>query len=508
MQTAEAVLSAINHLGRKGIPLSRIYRQLFNENLYITAYGKIYANAGATTPGTDGNSMDGMSLRRIHQIIEKMKWERYQPTSIRRVEIPKGNNQTRKLGIPTGDDKLEQEVVRMILEAKVEPNFSDLSHGFRPNRGCHTALHHVKLHWGGTRWFIEADIKGCFDNIDHDTLMEILSQEVKDKRFLELIKRFLKAGVLDALSGTVTRTYSGTPQGGILSPLLANIYLNKLDKYVEENLMPKYNFGKRRKANPAYDRFSYQIMQAREAGNPKEAKKWEILRRSVPSIDPMDPNFRRLKYIRYADDFVLGFIGSRKEAEEILESIKTFLLEKLKLETAASKTRVAHASTAGVEFLGYTVKVAKSTDKRRVNGDIWLGVPRHKIDKMMERFMKANNTADLPYIAENSDAEIVRAYQTRYRGFAQYYRFAYNRSQISRLKQVMEQSLVKTLARKHKTQVRKMYRKYESKARVNGRVYKVLKVAVENSEDGAVYWGGIPLTRDKFSPELVIQDRV
>ena len=229
MQNAETVLNVIRERGERGLPLENIYRLLYNRNLYLRAYGRISSNQGATTKGVTAETMDGMSLAKIDRIIEALRYERLRWTPVRRVNIPKPNGKTRALGIPTGPDKLLQEVIRMILEAYYEPQFSDRSHGFRPGRGCHTALSNVTTHWTGVRWFVEGDIKGCFDNIDHDVLLSVLEEKLHDNRFLRLLKYLLKAGYVE--DWKYGRTLSGTPQGGIVSPILANVYLDRLDKF-------------------------------------------------------------------------------------------------------------------------------------------------------------------------------------------------------------------------------------------------------------------------------------
>ena len=223
MQDAETVLNVIRERGERGLPLENIYRLLYNRNLYLRAYGRIYSNQGATTKGVTAETMDGMSLAKIDRIIEALRYERFRWTPMRRVNIPKPNGKTRALGIPTGPDKLPQEVIRMILEAYYEPQFSDRSHGFRPGRGCHTALSNVVNFWAGTRWFVEGDIKGCFDNIDHEIMLSVLGEKLHDNRFLRLLTYLLKAGYVE--DWRYGRTLSGTPQGGIVSPILANIYL-------------------------------------------------------------------------------------------------------------------------------------------------------------------------------------------------------------------------------------------------------------------------------------------
>ena len=232
------------------MPLENIYRLLYNRELYLRAYGRLYSNQGAMTKGTTADTVDGMSLAKIDRLIDALRYERFRWTPVRRVTIPKPNGKTRPLGIPTWTDKLLQEVIRMILEAYYEPQFSDRSHGFRPNRGCHTALGNVVNYWHGVRWFVEGDIKGCFDNIDHEVMLSVLGEKLRDNRFLRLLKHLLKAGYLE--EWRYGRTLSGTPQGGVVSPILANIYLDRLDKFVENVLIPAHTRGTARRPNPAW----------------------------------------------------------------------------------------------------------------------------------------------------------------------------------------------------------------------------------------------------------------
>ena len=287
MQDAETVLNVIRERGERGLPLENIYRLLYNRNLYLRAYGRIYSNQGATTKGVNAETMDGMSLAKIDRIIEALRYERFRWTPVRRVNIPKPNGKTRALGIPTGPDKLLQEVIRMILEAYYEPQFSDRSHGFRPNRGCHTALSNVTTHWTGVRWFVEGDIKGCFDNIDHEIMLSVLGEKLHDNRFLRLLKYLLKAGYVE--DWKYGRTLSGTPQGGIVSPILANIYLDRLDKFVENVLIPAHTRGTDRRDNREYTRLLNQAARQRKRGNHAEALQLRKQMQQLPSCDPYDP---------------------------------------------------------------------------------------------------------------------------------------------------------------------------------------------------------------------------
>ena len=195
MRDAETVLAIIRERGKRGLPLEGIYRQLYNPMLYLRAYAKLYPNDGAMTAGTTPETVDGMSLRKIESLIDEIRSERYRWTPVRRVYIPKKNGKKRPLGLPSFSDKLLQEVIRSILEAYYEPQMSDHSHGFRPDRGCHTALQEVQEKWTGTRWFIEGDIAQYFDTIDHDILMKILSEKLHDNRFLRLIRHLLQTDI-------------------------------------------------------------------------------------------------------------------------------------------------------------------------------------------------------------------------------------------------------------------------------------------------------------------------
>src|SRR5689334_11503540 len=315
MQEAEVVLSVLRERGRKGLPLTQLYRQMFNKDLYLLAYGNIYSNQGAMTPGASAETADGMSEGKIEQVTGLMRCERYQFAPARRVFIPKKNGKLRPLGLPSWSDKLVGEVVRLLLEAYYEPGFSGRSHGFRKRRGCHTALREIRNTWTGTAWLIEGDIFDCFGSFDHEILLGILAEKIHDQRFLRLIRNMLKAGYLK--DWEYRGTLSGVPQGGVVSPVLSNIYLHKLDEFVEGNLIPQYTRGDRRTPNPPYQAVKWRLAAARQRGNRAQARELRKQARTVPSTDPMDPGYRRLFYCRYADDHILGLIGSKAEAEQI-----------------------------------------------------------------------------------------------------------------------------------------------------------------------------------------------
>src|SRR6266566_8584348 len=300
MQSTQTYLGLLQERGKRGLPLKRVYRQRVNRNLYLSAYGKVYRNAGAMTPGVTEETADAMSLDKIDTIITALRNERYQWHPARRTYIPKKNGKKRPLGMPVWSDKLLAEVVRRILDAYYDVQFSDHSHGFRTERGCHTALRDIYYTWGGTTWIIEGDIADCFGSLSHEQLIATLSEKIHDGRFLHLMRKLLDAGYLE--DWTFNQTLSGVPQGSIVSPILSNILLDKLDQFVESTLIPQYTRGKSRKNAQEYKHLMAQATQRFKTGQKEAALKIRKQAQQLPSRDPHDPDFRRLKYIRYADD--------------------------------------------------------------------------------------------------------------------------------------------------------------------------------------------------------------
>ena len=504
MQEAETVLNVIRKRGERDLPLENIYRLLYNRNLYLQAYGRIYSNQGAMTQGVTAETVDGMSLAKIDRIIEALRYERFRWTPVRRVNIPKPNGKTRALGLPTWTDKLLQEVIRMILEAYYEPQFSDRSHGFRPDRGCHTALGDVVTRWTGVRWFIEGDIKGCFDNVDHEVLLSVLGDKLHDNRFLRLLKYLLKAGYME--DWKYGRTLSGTPQGGVVSPILANIYLDRLDKFVENVLTPAHTRGTDRRGNRQWAKLRMRMVRQRKLGNHTQAKHLRRQMQQLPSRDPYDPDYRRLRYVRYADDFVLGFIGPKVEAQQAKESLETFLRDSLKLELSREKTLITHATSQVARFLGYELVNQQandqfdSTGRRRVNGRIGLRVPASVIEQHCQAYIRQGKPSHRSYLLHDEDFSIVAQYQSEFRGIVNYYLLASNVSHFGKLHGVMELSMTRTLAAKHKSTARKMRRKYKSVVETEHgpRVcLKVIRQQANGKPPRVAYFGGIPLKRQR-----------
>ncbi len=490
-------IDVLNSLSDKSKDLNykfeRLYRNFYNPEFYLLAYKNIYTNDGSMTPGVDGNSLDGMSSVRIQRIIEKLKDHSYTPNPARRTYINKKNStKKRPLGIPSADDKLVQEVVRLLLESIYEPTFSLNSHGFRPKRSCHTALLQIQRTFKGVKWFVEGDIKACFDSFDHHVLVNLLRKRIKDEAFINLIWKFLKAGYMEQWE--YHKTYSGTPQGSGMSPILANIYMSELDEF-----MDKYKQGfdrgnsSRRKANPEYDYLHGKMQRIKK----RNAKKWDSMepetkkecikemrqlkcqQRSIPSHPFREESYKSLQYVRYADDFLIGIIGSKKDAEKLRAELAVFLKEKLGLTLSMEKTKITH-SAEKARFLGYDIFISHSQEVRKLstgrkariyNGAVmlqapfekWfaklleLGVIRIKKDSRGKEHWKIMHRGKL---INRSDIEILRKYNAEVRGMINYYSLACNTTAMVHYRSVMKYSMLKTFAAKYRTKVSKIKARY------------------------------------------------
>jgi len=496
--------------GRRNLKLERVYRELYDLDRFMQAYAKLYRNDGAMTPGVTSETVDGMSVDKMKTIILSLQDGSFEWTPTKRVYIPKKNGKKRPLGLPTWTDKLVQEVIRSILEPYFEAKFRDSSHGFRPGRGCHTALADCKKRFKGANWFIEGDIKGCFDNIDHDVLLNILRESITDERFLRLISGMLKAGYLE--DWTKHETHSGTPQGGVISPLLANVYMHKLDEFVENVLRPRYTRGKNRRTSPAYNRLAKAMLKAKQDGNAELWKRLKLEQRSIPVALHEDTQFRRLSYVRYADDFILSYCGPKAEAEDIKSQIKAFLRNTLKLELSEEKTLITHAKDTA-RFLGYDITIMKDDGqmataenrfgtfrKRSINGLVKLTVPWDKIEGKCQEFRHDGKARKRMDQMANEDFSIVAWYGIVFRGIAEYYCMAHDRAhKLAKLKYVMQTSMLKTLAAKHKTSVNVMARKYRVEAydAASDKMLRAYRVKVERPGKRPLFaqFGGFSLKR-------------
>jgi group II intron reverse transcriptase/maturase len=498
MRKADIYLDIHRKRGLNRLPLERVYKHLFDPELWLRAYGRIYRNAGAMTRGTTKETVDGMNLQKIHKAIALLKMEQYEWTPVRRTEIPKANGKTRPLGIPTWSDKLLQEVLRSLLEPYYEPMFNSHSHGFRPERSCHSALREIRSEWTGTTWFIEGDIKGCFDNIDHDVLLSIIRRNIRDDRLLRLLKGLIEAGYVE--DWRWHENTAGTPQGGIISPLLSNIYLNELDQFFEDTLRPQYTQGKKRRDNPEWAHILRQKRAAWEAGDRELWKQLRSKQRELPSFDPCEPGYRRLRYVRYADDFLLGFVGPASEAREIRDRIGGFLRDHLKLTLSAEKTLITHAGDDKARFLGYEIEVMRLGDqiardgRRAKNGRISFLMPQSVVSKYRARYSKNGKVIHRAELLDETDYTIIQRYQGVLLGLHNYYCMAYNVSKrMGNIKRILLASLLKTLASKLGRSMRTIIRMYH----VPNQEYQVFRKIIERpGKDPLVaIFGGFSLGR-------------
>jgi group II intron reverse transcriptase/maturase len=287
----------------------RLYRVLYEETWLTEAWERIRKNKGSKTAGVDGQTVSDVDETLISRLANKLKEKEYKPTPVRRVYIPKSNGKRRPLGIPTIQDRIVQSALKMLLEPIYEQEFCNSSHGFRPKRSCITALRDTANRFPRSTWIIEGDITGCYDNIQHGRLMSILRRRIRDEHLLGLINNFLKAGYLEQWN--LHRTYSGTPQGGIVSPLLANVYLHELDKFMEVTLKANQRESKK-ESNARRTKEGRQIenritrlrkkLEIQQVNNReeiiKELQSLEKERKRTPSLKTRSV----MGYVRYADD--------------------------------------------------------------------------------------------------------------------------------------------------------------------------------------------------------------
>lgn len=460
---------------------TRLYRYLLRPDIYYVAYQHLYSNKGAGTKGITDDTADGFSEIYIENIIEALKNEMYQPKPVRRTYIKKSNGKMRPLGLPVFTDKLIQEAIRMILEAIYEPIFSDYSHGFRPARSCHTALAQIKKEFTGARWFIEGDIKGCFDNINHAVLVEIIDQKIKDARFLKLIRSFLKAGYME--DWKYHETYSGCPQGGIISPILANIYLNELDRHVMK-IKKEFDVATKARYTPEYtklvglrQRLHNKIKNSNGIEREKLIEEYKSATAQMLKLPAKQCDDKKIKYVRYADDFLIAVNGNRQDCEKIKQELTEFISTTLKMELSQEKTLITHSNTPA-RFLGYDVRVRRDQQikpkgkfkTRSMNNKVELSIPfKDKIEKFLFSNGIVKQRSDngklepihRPQLLNRTDLEIVTIYNAELRGICNYYGLASNFNKLIYFNYLMEYSCLKTLAGKHRSKVSKIRAMYK-----------------------------------------------
>jgi group II intron reverse transcriptase/maturase len=528
LTTAEKRLGQLPILSVQGKRINGLLNLMKHDTLWDVALTRVARNKGAETPGVDGLTFKDFGSEKLSRLKVSVFSNAYRPHPVRRVHIPKSNGKTRPLGIPTVEDRLVQEVVRSILERIYEPVFSRHSHGFRRGRSCHTALDHIKHVWSGMKWFVDVDIVGFFDNIDHDILLDLLRKRIDDEKFIDLIRRMLKAGFVEDWKHNPT--YSGTPQGGVVSPILANIYLHELDEFMA-TMQTGFDKGKQRAAPPEYWRLTAHIqhrwkrvrrLRAEGRGDTPaievdlhDIEATRAQRDTLPARDPFDPNYRRLRYCRYADDFLIGIIGRKQDAREAMAQVRDFLTNRLKLQMSMEKSKIVKA-TDGARFLGYDVVTYTTPCRRKItrNGraymarsaaDVlqlhvpWEKVAKFCVNKEYGNWESMRATPKLPLI-RCRDAEIVMAYNAEIRGFGAYYALANDvRKKLNKLAAVWSRSLGLTLAQKHKCSSTKIFDRWRC-----GRDY-VVRYEVKGKPKSVRLWR----QRDplgKANPRAMIDD--
>lgn len=459
-----------------------LYRLLYSPTLHIMAYERLKSKPGNMTEGTDGKTLDSFSMEVIREQMAKLRTEQYQPTPVRRVYIPKEKGR-RPLGVPSPQDKVIQECVRLILEAVYEPTFHQNSHGFRPGRSCHTALESLRRNWVGTKWVLKIDITECFERIDHYRLLDILREKIQDDRFINLIRKFLTAGYLE--DWTYHRTYSGTPQGSVISPILTNIYLDQLDRRLA-TLCEQYSRGESRKQNwrqVALMKERKHLLEQGEADPESRASLQPELSRinhrilQTPALDYQDSSYTRVKFLRYADDVAVGVIGPKALAEQVKQEIGDLLQEELRLELNEAKTRILHLPTEKARFLGYEFKIAPPRLRRRNlqvkgsphnvvqtvktgSGNITLLVPLKELSKKLQKYTANGRPANLAGLINQPVEHIIEHFNGVMRGWYNYYQLAENVCSLHFARYVLLYSLVKTLAHKEGSSTHKVFRQY------------------------------------------------
>ena len=434
-----------------------------NVDILIAAYTNIKGNKGIDTPGTDNKTLDGISTEDFATLSKEIRTGAYQFKPAKVIEIPKGKGGTRRLGLPSGRDKIVQEAMRMILAVIYENKFLETSHGFRQGHSCHTALEYIRMRFAERRWFIEGDISNCFDSFDHKLLIANIKLRIKDQVFIDLLYKSLKAGYIE--QGVYKDSIKGTPQGSVLSPILANIYLHDLDVYMEE-YKKSFDKGLRKKSNPLYNKIL-------RSGKTKDGRIKEPINRLkyihknkiLPALET-DESFKRISYVRYADDFLIGVIGSKKDCEKIREDIRIFLLEKLNLYLNMEKTRITHAIKERAKFLGYEIHITSlskrkystrqklgKTIKALVNTRPLLSCPIYKIKNKLYEKGYTNDKKEgtrVGRLIHFTDSYIIQHFSSLWRGIANYYSKASNFSRMTSIYYILTYSCLLTLVSKNR----------------------------------------------------------
>jgi group II intron reverse transcriptase/maturase len=460
---------------------NNLHRLLCSEKLWITSYEKQKSNAGALTPAMDSkDTMQGMSLDKIRKTIQSLKNDSWKPEISRQIHIPKpGRKETRPLGIQGGMDKLLQGVVLLILEAIYEPTFLPHSYGFRPGIGTHDALQYIDRTFKGTRFALEGDIQACYPTIHHSKLILILSKRIKDNRFLNVIQKMLKAGVWDIGTNKLAYQKVGTPQGSIVSPILANIYLHEMDLFIEkwyrDNIIPIYRTTPKLSNTSAAVQSKIQYLQKIKSPDIKEIRKLKVQKLGMVSIAP-ESIAPRLIYVRYADDFLIGTNLDHHKVVKLKSDLTEFLKDTLALTLSQEKSKIADLKKSSILFLGFNIKIsssqkislitsiAKSPYLKRTTGHfVRLEIPILKVIANLSQkgiCDKEGYPISITRLTAFDDLDIIRYGSALLRGILIYYAPTKSTAHKHRIHYIIKYSLLHTLSHKYKSSVKKMFSKY------------------------------------------------
>ena len=512
MRDPNIILDILNKRSVYNITINKIYPLLYNQDIYLLAYKNLTNEYNL--------EIDNKVLKHIENITEEMRYERYNFKYVNCIK--KG---IKKLSVSEFKDKLVQEVLGIILRSIYEPKFLESSHGYRPNKGCNTALQRIQIYGQACEFFIRGKIKNIFSSIDSTILLNILKHDIKDNRFIELIRRFLKVlckSPYDNLYSRNNKTYSGSFEcNNLLLSVLVNIYLNEFDKFINKELRSIFHNNIKREESKEYRKLRGKIQneekKIRKSLHPKisrkesieRLKKWrKELRQTRFCENIYTTKSRRLTFTRYIDDWFITFTGTFEESKYILDRIKNFLKITLKLELKSDENfNIIKSDNQKnpARFLNYNVitqwsntKITNS--KRSMIGTIAFLIPDDIIKNEIKDFSYKNKPIHLAQCLTNPIFDIINYFQYQYSGICQYYKFARNQEKLAKLKWIMEQSLTKTLANKLKISVSKIYKRYKSTKIVDGYTYKVIQDVIvdENNKEHIAYFGAIPLKRQKF----------
>lgn len=454
-------------------------------------------------PGFDGEVKASFTEKKLEILFKELKSQRFKPSPVKKVNISKPDGATRLLGIASQKDKIVQAAILNRLEPALENVFLDCSYGGRQKKNCHHVLKHIKSKWQNITWFIKIDLQKYFDTINHDILLEML-EKYCDQAAIELIRKFLKCGYIAFCNNPNKLEASSVviPQGSLISPILSNLFLHPLDCFVQDELMTRWNHGDEPKYIIVEEeaRFieSLNLAGAKEAI--EKLKHNELVKQGLPNRDPKDDSFRRMKYVRYVDDFIIGFTGTKDEAEKIKNQIEIFLGEKLKLSTDATKSYISHSSEKGTKYLGFYFrylslnKIVKNENKFYKNcsgigaqfkvtaiNQLQLRIPVELIllravncgYAKIRKDGKSIRATSCRRFSSLEDKLIVQRFSSIIRGIMEYYSPANSRSDLWQIVALYRKSCALTLADKHKLKTAaKVYKRYGSNLKITDRIKK------------------------------------